>query len=139
MESAVEAYVRGRAGAAVDDIVVVMTVQSVLEEMVNDVEVWDLEVERSHMAKELHRCKALLAQSAVRERVEWDEKQKVKRAPPGRGLCERHRWCSRCTPFAFKARRSRRSSPSRSSTWPSTLLGMKRTLAVCVDASQVRL
>ncbi|EQC25383.1 hypothetical protein SDRG_16746 [Saprolegnia diclina VS20] len=77
MESAVEAYVRGRAGAAVDDIVVVMTVQSVLEEMVNDVEVWDLEVERSHMAKEMHRCKALLAQSAVRERVEWDEKQKM--------------------------------------------------------------
>ncbi|OQR85752.1 hypothetical protein ACHHYP_11458 [Achlya hypogyna] len=77
MDKAVEAYVRGRADAAVTDIVAVMTVQSVLEEMVTDIEVWDHENERTRLAQELHRCKALLAQAAIHERVAWDEKQKM--------------------------------------------------------------
>ncbi|OQR89727.1 hypothetical protein THRCLA_09614 [Thraustotheca clavata] len=77
MDRAISAYVRQCADHAMDDILGMMTVRSVLDEMVNDVEVWELENERIRLAAELHHTKALLTQATINERLEWDHKQKM--------------------------------------------------------------
>ncbi|CAK4079256.1 unnamed protein product [Aphanomyces euteiches] len=75
MTSFLEGYVRQLTQSTAEDILTPVTVKSVLDDMVSDVETWVFETERHALTAELDEMRAQLAQCARTERMHWDEKQ----------------------------------------------------------------